>query len=160
MAAYEPIRDSFREFNRMLTDSQSWNARHASSTADRELKQTMLLNQLEQQKFSNEMTTRAMVISEEGNDRAADKLREDIAHNDRVFKSNAAQLLVSNKLERDRLQATATQNRAVNKLGQDKLQFNIDDAENKNKDRDDTREIEAANSKANIALWDEQRTFR
>ena len=67
MAAYEAIRDSFREFNRTLIDSQQWNAQHEVSMADRQLKQTMLLNQLNQQQVNNRLAQERIGIAREGN---------------------------------------------------------------------------------------------
>jgi len=55
MAAYEPIRDSFREFNRMIIDAQTWDAKRGAEQADFRLKEVMLKNQLEQQAFNNMM---------------------------------------------------------------------------------------------------------
>jgi hypothetical protein len=54
MAAYDAIRDSFREFNRTLIDAQAWNTQHQLSAADTKFKQTMLMNQLNQQQFNND----------------------------------------------------------------------------------------------------------
>ena len=67
MAAYEAIRDSFREFNRTLIDSQAWNAQHEVSMADRQLKQTMLLNQLNQQQVNNRLAQERIGIARDGN---------------------------------------------------------------------------------------------
>lgn len=96
MAAYEAIRDSFREFNRTLIDSQQYNAQHEISMADRQLKQTMLLNQLNQQEFNNRMAEERMGLLHAGNRQGAEKLAFDIENSNRTYLLNKANIEADN----------------------------------------------------------------
>ena len=86
MALYDPIRDGFREFNRMLIDSQQWDEQHEIRAADREYKQTILRGNLVQREFENQMAEKRMFFQEKGDIRAdtelglkVEKQKEDLA---------------------------------------------------------------------------------
>ena len=103
MAAYEAIRDSFREFNRTLIDSQQWNAQHELSMSDRQLKQTMLLNQLNQQEFNNRMAEERMGLLRAGNRQGADKLAFDMENSNRTYLLNKVNIEADNQRAMDQL---------------------------------------------------------
>ena len=111
MAAYEAIRDSFREFNRTLIDSQAWNAQHEVSMADRQLKQTMLLNQLNQQKFSNRMEEERVGLIRAGNRQGADRLEEQIRNNDLINTRTTQRDTNNYNYQQSMLNKTAAKNR-------------------------------------------------
>ena len=111
MAAYEAIRDSFREFNRTLIDSQAWNAQHEVSMADRQLKQTMLLNQLNQQKFSNRMAEERIGLLQAGNKQGADRLEEQIRNNDLINNRTTARDTNNYNYQQAMLTKTAAKNK-------------------------------------------------
>jgi hypothetical protein len=71
MALYEPIRDSFREFNRMLIDAQTWDERHAQRESDKKYKHAVLQSNITQRAFENEMSAKSMDLRNKGETRAA-----------------------------------------------------------------------------------------
>jgi hypothetical protein len=80
MAGYEPIRDSFRELNRLVIDSTTWDERHAATAASNRRQEMMDRNTMAQQEWSNSMAERKMVLDERGEKRLSDKLSADMAH--------------------------------------------------------------------------------
>jgi hypothetical protein len=114
MAAYEAIRDSFREFNRTLIDSQQWDAQHESRMADQQLKETMLMNQLNQQTFSNRMQKEQLRLSQSTNQQGADRLAANIANQDRRFAMDQSNIIADNKHQTAQLanQVKGTKNTA------------------------------------------------
>lgn len=85
MSVYEPLRDTFREFNNMLIDAQQWDERHAQNTADRELKQQMLLSELEQQQFNNNMANKEFTLRRQGQERLAEESLFNRMHTNRKW---------------------------------------------------------------------------
>ena len=74
MALYDPIRDGFREFNRMLEDSQQWDAAHAQRAADTKYKNTVLQSSLVQREFENQMSEKRQLLLDRGDVRAEKQL--------------------------------------------------------------------------------------
>lgn len=82
---YEALRSSFREINNMLTDAQSWDVKHKLDVLDRQNRHTMLLNQLDQQRFSNSMRRKEFELRQAGDLRAAEKVAYDIEKDQRDY---------------------------------------------------------------------------
>lgn len=74
MAMFEPMREGFRELNRMLTDRQQFNAQHEADRAAREQAHEMnmgrLQNQMENQEFNRQMDKARLAIAQAGDARA------------------------------------------------------------------------------------------
>ena len=120
MAAYEAIRDSFREFNRTLIDSQQWNAQHESRMADQQLKETMLMNQLNQQTFSNRMEQERLRLSGQSNNIGAERLAEQIRNNQARFDADQKKWAEQYQLEQDKINNLKTDRAIKNKLAAEK----------------------------------------
>lgn len=78
MPAFEPLRAGFRELNRLLIDSQQWDARHEARQAEQELQRTQYLHGLEQQAFQNHMKMAAHELALRGEDRLAEATAQNI----------------------------------------------------------------------------------
>jgi hypothetical protein len=85
MAVYEPLRDSFREFNRMIIDAQQFDAMHEQRAMDNRMKNTILMGDLKQRAFNNEMTVRAANLADKREDRAALALSQQILNQNRNY---------------------------------------------------------------------------
>ena len=147
MAAYEAIRDSFREFNRTLIDSQQWNAQHESNMADRQLKEKMLMNQLNQQTFSNRMQEERLRLAGESNKQGAHRLAETIRNNDRQFTFNQNKFNKEHNLEIKKINALNTDRATKNKLAAAKNQeykehLDLLDEEQKLKNKETIRQAD------------------
>ena len=70
MALYDPIRDGFREFNRMLQDAQTFDDRNAQAQSERAYRHTVLESNLVQQEFENQMAKQRHVLAMNGDVRA------------------------------------------------------------------------------------------
>lgn len=88
MALYDPVRDGFREFNRMLVDSQQWDEQHAARAADRAYKDTVLQSNLVQREFENQMAGKRHQLAVNGDNRAAAQLELAVA--DQSFRHGIA----------------------------------------------------------------------
>jgi hypothetical protein len=55
MAIYEPLRDSFREFNKMLIDKQQWDAQHELNVANQAIQNKMIEANLQDQQLRREV---------------------------------------------------------------------------------------------------------
>jgi len=105
MTIYEPLREGFREFNRLLLDSQQWDAKHQAAAAQQERENTRLQSQLELQQFNKEMAMHNLELSKRGEQRAVTRLRADLENAeknyllaDKQFKETQKQ----NKIRNDR----------------------------------------------------------
>ena len=65
MALYEPLREGFREFNRMVTDRQVFNEQAKAREAADKRSDIMLASQLENQEFDRIMRGKAFKLSED-----------------------------------------------------------------------------------------------
>jgi hypothetical protein len=74
MAKYDPIRDSFREWNRLLIDSAQWDELHAQREADKQYKHSRLISQLQQQEFDNRMSEKRYNLALMGEERIANNM--------------------------------------------------------------------------------------
>ena len=153
MAAYEAIRDSFREFNRTLIDSQQWNAQHEISMADRQLKQTMLLNQLNQQQVNNRLAQERIGIAREGNAIAVQRN----AALDNQFKQTHAETVSYHRNQFAHQEATLKASIANNKLSHEDRQAAMDGLaalrkQQLAKEVQSTKQLENINEKAENEL--------
>jgi len=81
MALYDPIRDGFNEFNRLLIDSQTWDENHKQRAADRMHRDNVLESNLVQREFENKMAKERQILAEHGDVRAERQLTEMIDNN-------------------------------------------------------------------------------
>jgi hypothetical protein len=58
MANYAPLRDAFSELNKMIIDSQQWNAQHETRQAEIGLKRAMLDMQMEDRALERRLKQR------------------------------------------------------------------------------------------------------
>lgn len=88
MAIYEPIRDGFSEFNRMLQDAQTWDERHEAVQQQKNMDNLKLQNGIEQQMFNNKMALASHDLATNRDDRAAEQLDFNIMDSNRKFELN------------------------------------------------------------------------
>jgi hypothetical protein len=74
MAAYQPLRDAFREWNRMIVDSAQFDKQHELNIADQRMKERQLESNLGLQAFNMKMAAARHELSKRGEQRAADSL--------------------------------------------------------------------------------------
>ena len=82
MALYDPIRDGFNEFNRMLIDAQQWDAQHQQRQADVTHRNNVLESNLVQRAFENKMAEERQLLAARGDDRAERQFKELMENND------------------------------------------------------------------------------
>jgi hypothetical protein len=73
MAAYEALRDSFREFNRLMIDSQQWDDKHELNKMQEQRQDKMLVSQLENQQFDETMRIKQNTLAERGFERDSEQ---------------------------------------------------------------------------------------
>jgi len=88
MALYDPIRDGFNDFNRMLIDAQQWEAQHKAREQEKVYQDTVLQSNLVQREFENQMTEKRHTLAINQDTRAATQLDEAIA--DQSFRHKMA----------------------------------------------------------------------
>jgi len=82
MALYDPIRDGFNEFNRMLIDAQQWDAQHQQRQADVTHRNNVLESNLVQRAFENKMAEERQLLAARGDARAERQFTELMENND------------------------------------------------------------------------------
>jgi hypothetical protein len=87
MALYEPLRDAFDDLNKMIVDSQQWDAQHAAREADNEYRHAVLKSNLQQRRFENDMAEQVMEIRVNGDQRAADAAERAILESNRNYEA-------------------------------------------------------------------------
>jgi hypothetical protein len=89
MAAYQPLRDAFREWNRMLIDGQQFNKQHELNQMDQRMKERQLESNLGLQEFNMKMAAANHELRARGEDLRADKFEWDKnVHNQKVLTEN------------------------------------------------------------------------
>lgn len=89
MAAYQPLRDAFREWNRMLIDGQQFNKQHELNQMDQRMKERQLESQLGLQEFNMKMAAANHELRARGEDLRAEKFEWDKnVHNEKVLTEN------------------------------------------------------------------------
>jgi hypothetical protein len=84
MATYQPLRDAFREWNRMLIDGQQFNKQHELNQADQRMRERQLESQLGLQAFNIKMAGARHELAKRGEQRAANSLAlQQLIHTDR-----------------------------------------------------------------------------
>lgn len=137
MAMYEPIRDAFREMNNLMLDSQQWDERRAQINSDREFKQQMLMSELEQRRFNNDMAVKEGLLRERGEQRLADGAafrRFDANRKWEVEKELAAdnqewhgERMAKSQMERDKMQRELDEEQKFLDQRDEWLQTNTDE---------------------------------
>ena len=76
MAIFEPLREGFRELNRLVTDRQTFNAQHEARQQDDERKNAVLASQLEDRAFQRASTEKQLLMGAEMNEFQKEMTRE------------------------------------------------------------------------------------
>lgn len=74
MAAYQPLRDAFREWNRLIIDGQRFDKQHELNQADQRMRERQFDSQLGLQAFNIKMAGARHELAKRGEQRAADGL--------------------------------------------------------------------------------------
>jgi hypothetical protein len=93
MALYEPLRDTFRELNRLIIDRRQFDAQHELNRANQQLQNKMLEVRIADQQFQNSIAEEGLNIR-----RDAQKIRQDQA-NDAILSSKQARELIAYQLK-------------------------------------------------------------
>jgi hypothetical protein len=138
------LREGFRELNRMLIDSQQWDARHAQRQADNEFKHAQLQSNLQQQDFNNRMTTARLELANRGETRAAEKMRIDLANYNKDYKLRKADQTLRHNADN---RAATTAKQATEIFNRNKGLWEEQDEENNLRMRQLQSEVELAEQK-------------
>jgi hypothetical protein len=121
MAAYEPIRDAFREFNRMIVDAEVFDKEHAIRRNDQEMKRLTILNGLEQQAFNNRMMEKEFALRVRGEKRMA----ENAGHARRMSLLNYGLNVEAGKRDQTRLEDTVANSQLNRQVTEHNLDLSI-----------------------------------
>jgi hypothetical protein len=107
MAMFEPLREGFRELNRLVTDRQTFNAQHESDMARGERANTLLASQLEERAFNRAATEKKILMGAEMNQFEKKMATQRFAESQHQFVTTNAQATA--RLQNDKDEFTAEQ---------------------------------------------------
>ena len=133
MALYDPIREGFREFNKMLIDSQTWDEHNDAKEANRIYQHSVLESNLVQRAFENQMARQRHTLAVNNDVRAQTALDETLRMNKANLKirQDEFKLKVNDDLRRGEAAKRADEQ---HKMNRDMHVFEMDEARGKAND--------------------------